>query len=250
MEYLATLSQPQYLLPLFVVFLSAFVQSVTGFGLVILASPLLMLFFEAKDTILITLIIAICSNTIQTPLVYKDSNRKLVRCLVIGAVFGLPIGLFFYHTFSNVALKIIISIAILGFLVISHFIKLRFNETTKKSLSTGVLSGFFYTTTGMGGIPLILYTSHMDMTPRMMRGTSIYYFFYGNFFSFAAFYLSGTDFTQTLHTIIYLLPGLFLGLGLGHLTFPYVPVKVFRRMVFLLLYIACFYSLYNAFIAL
>lgn len=250
MEYISTLLQPAYLIPLFVVFFSAFVQAITGFGLVILAAPLLMLFFEAKETILITLLIAICSNTAQTPLIYKDANRRLVRWLFIGAIAGMPLGLFVYHGVSNSMLKIVISMAILGFLIISRFLQLRFQETTKKSLAAGLLSGLFYTTTGMGGIPLILYTSHMDMTPKMMRGTSILYFFFGNFFSFCAFYLSGTSFAYAGHMALYLLPGLFLGLALGQLTFPYIPVRVFRRMVFGLLYIACFYSLYNAVMAL
>jgi uncharacterized membrane protein YfcA len=246
MEYIAALLLPQHYMPLFVVFFAAFVQAITGFGLVILAAPLLMIFFEAKETILITLLIAICSNTMQTGLVYKDSNQRLVRYLVFGAVCGLPIGLLFYHGFSNAMLKIAISIAILAFLVISRFLQLRFQETTRNSLLTGALSGFFYTTTGMGGIPLILYTSHMDMTPRMMRGTSIFYFFFGNLFSFVAFYFSGTDFSYAVQQVIYLLPGLFLGLGLGHVIFPYVPVAMFRKMVFALLYLACFYSLYGA----
>lgn len=250
MEYLAALLQPEHLWPLMVVFFATFVQAITGFGLVILASPLLMIFFDAKDTILITLLIAIVSNTMQTPLVYKDYNKKIVKYLVAGAIFGLPLGLIIYHNFSNVMLKITISIAILAFLLISRFLQLRFQETKKKSFSTGILSGVFYTTTGMGGIPLILYTSHMDMTPRMMRGTSIVYFFFGNIFSMAAFYFSNTDFTYAWNTTLYLLPGLFIGLVLGHLTFPYVPVKIFRRMVFALLYVACFYSMYNAILVL
>ena len=246
MEYVSALLQPENLQPLFVVFFAAFVQAITGFGLVILAAPMLMLFFAAKETILITLLVAICSNTLQTGLVYKDADVRLVRHLVMGAVAGLPVGLFFYHGFSNAMLKILISLAILAFLVISHFLRLHFQKTKKKSLMTGVLSGFFYTTTGMGGIPLILYTTHMNMTPKMMRGTSILYFFFGNIFSCLAFYLSGTDFFYAGQQVLYLLPGLFMGLGLGHIIFPYVPIVIFRRLVFALLYIACFYSIYAA----
>lgn len=249
MEYMMTIMEPQYLMPLFIIFFSAFVQAITGFGLVILAAPLLMLFFEAKETILITLLIAICSNTIQTPFVYKDANQSMVWKLFAGAIVGMPLGLIVYHGVSNSMLKIVISMAILGFLIISRFLHLRFYETTKKSLTAGFISGAFYTTTGMGGIPLILYTSHMDMTPKMMRGTSIVYFFFGNFFSFCAFYLSGTSFSYAFHMSLYLLPGLLGGLVLGQFIFPYIPVKIFRRMVFALLYIACLYSLYNAVIA-
>ena len=52
MEYVSALLQPENLQPLFVVFFAAFVQAITGFGLVILAAPMLMLFFAAKETIL------------------------------------------------------------------------------------------------------------------------------------------------------------------------------------------------------
>jgi uncharacterized membrane protein YfcA len=250
MEYLAGLFLPAHLFPELVVFFSALVQAITGFGLVILAAPLLMIFYDVKATILITLIVATCSNSVQTALVYKDADSRMVRYLVLGAIAGLPIGLLFYHGFSSTTLKIIISIAILAFLLISHFLKLKFHETNKNSLTTGLLSGFFYTTTGMGGIPLILYTSHMDMEPRMMRGTSIFYFFFGNFFSFVAFYVSGADFSAVINDVLYMIPALFIGLAVGHVSFPYIPVPVFRKMVFILLYVACFYSLYNAIIAL
>lgn len=246
MEYISTLAQPAYVFPLLIVLLSAFVQAVTGTGLVILAAPMLMLFFGAKETVLITLIIATVSNTGQAYFVYKDANLHIVRYMIVGSFFGLPLGLLLYYGFSNAMLKITISVVVILFLVISYFLKIQFQETSRNSLLTGAFSGIFYTTTGMGGMPLILYTTHMPMTPSMMRGTAIIYFFFGNVFSLIAFYVSGANFSYALHMTLYLLPGLLIGVLLGHAMFRFIPVNVFRHMVFALLYIACFYAAYGA----
>lgn len=51
-----------HLAPAFVIFFSAVLQSITGFGLVIVAAPLLMIFYDPKLTVPIMLLLACCAN--------------------------------------------------------------------------------------------------------------------------------------------------------------------------------------------
>ena len=56
---------PAHAGPMACVFLAAFLQSITGFGLVMVAAPLLMFFYEPKLTIVIMFFLAACGNSTQ-----------------------------------------------------------------------------------------------------------------------------------------------------------------------------------------
>jgi len=79
-------------LAMFLLFTASFVQSITGFGLSIISSPFLMLLYDAKTTVLMTLIISVFTNTIQVPLLYKHADYKMIGWLMVGAIFVLESG--------------------------------------------------------------------------------------------------------------------------------------------------------------
>lgn len=235
----------QHLMPMLVIFGASFVQSVTGFGLIIIAAPFLLVFYDAKLTILLVQCVAFCSNLVQTPLLYKDANMKMVGWLALGTCLGLPAGILVYHSFSNDSLKIVVSVTILLFLLITHFCHPKIHASNRNSTITGALTGIMSTTTGMGGPPLVIYFAYTNFTPRMLRATCIVFFFFGNISTLAAFIMSGVGLMPAMQEVVYLLPGLVLGLLAGHLAFDYVSAGMFRRMVFGILYLACAYTLYS-----
>ena len=245
LDYLNTAFTMQYLMPMLVIFGASFVQSITGFGLIIIAAPFLLIFYDAKLTILLVQCVAFCSNLVQTPLLYKDANMKMVGWLALGTCIGLPAGILVYHSFSNDSLKIIVSIAILAFLFITHFCHPKIHENNKNSTITGALSGIMSTTTGMGGPPLVIYFAYTNFTPRMLRATCIVFFFFGNISTLAAFLISGVEIMPAIENAVYLLPGLAAGLLMGHMAFRHVSAAMFRRIVFGILYLACAYTIYS-----
>ena len=235
----------QHLMPMLIIFGASFVQSITGFGLIIIAAPFLLVFYDAKLTILLVQCVAFCSNLVQTPLLYKEANMKMVGWLALGTCIGLPAGIFVYHSFSNDSLKIIVSVAILAFLLITHFCHPKIHESSRNSTITGALSGIMSTTTGMGGPPLVIYFAYTNFTPRMLRATCIVFFFFGNISTLVAFIMSGVGLMPAIEEAVYLLPGLAVGLLAGHMAFSHVSAGMFRRIVFGILYLACAYTIYS-----
>ena len=63
-----------HLAPALVIFFSAILQSITGFGLVIVAAPLLMLFYDPKLTVPVMLMLACCANLTQGIFALRTSN--------------------------------------------------------------------------------------------------------------------------------------------------------------------------------
>ena len=109
--YLINLSL--HIAPLFCVFLAAFLQSITGFGLVIVAAPLLMFFYDPKLVIPIMILLATCGNIAQTILLHRECQWKVIGWLLLGAVIGQPLGYQIYAAIPAHYLKILISCVVL-----------------------------------------------------------------------------------------------------------------------------------------
>ena len=233
-------------IPWLTIFAASFLQSITGFGLIMVASPFLLLFYDAKFTILLVLFIALCSNTIQFCLLYKDASRPMVIGLITGSLCGILPGICIYQSISSNTLKLIVGCIILGFLLLRHIVHLVVQQNRRNSILAGALSGLLYMTTGMGGPPLVLYFTYAHLAPKLQRATCVVYFFFGNFLSLGAFLLSGTDIWPAAKEAAVLLPSLAVGLLAGYRIFPYVSAALFQKIILSMLYIACIYTIGSA----
>lgn len=102
-----------HLAPALVIFFSAILQSITGFGLVIVAAPLLMIFYDPKLTVPVMLLLACCANFFQGLFALRTANLKLVFWLYLGVLCGQPIGFWAFDHASSAMLKIFISAIVL-----------------------------------------------------------------------------------------------------------------------------------------
>ena len=234
--------------PLFCIFLAAFLQSITGFGLVIVAAPLLMFFYDPKLVIPIMILLATCGNIAQTLLLHREAKWKLIGYLLLGAILGQPLGYQIYAAIPAHYLKILISIVILFSLTIMQLRKQQIAISPRNTLFTGIAAGTMAMTTGMAGPPIIMYLTSTAITARELRATSIGFFFFSNLVSLTTFTLGGVDLLPALNEFTYLLPGLAGGILLGQLTFRFFPVPIIKRIIFTLLYFTCFYTIYRVII--
>ena len=163
--------------PTLAVFFAAFIQSITGFGLVIIAAPLLMFFYEPKLTVPVMLLLACSGNAAQGFLMRRQANFPLIRWMYLGMLVGQPIGFFFFTYISNDALKVFINVVVLATLLLMQISHRRIEECRRNTVITGMLSGFTAITTGMGGLPFLIYLAYSKMPPDVFRATCFVYFF-------------------------------------------------------------------------
>ena len=214
--------------PLFCVFLAAFLQSITGFGLVMVAAPLLMFFYEPKLTIIIMFCLAGCGNCAQLLLLWKQVNWQRIAELFCGALAGIPLGVAVFRQ-------------------LPEFRRRRFEETRKNTILTGMLAGIMAMTTGMAGPPLILYFAYTSMPQNVFRATCIGYFFFSNLGSLIALWVTGVPIGEAVGECLFLLPGLACGIALGHWAFAFMPQQLIRKIIIILLYATCLYNICKAF---
>ena len=237
---------PSHAGPIFCVFLAAFLQSITGFGLVMVAAPLLMFFYEPKLTIIIMFCLAGCGNCAQLLLLWKEVNWQRIAELLCGALIGIPLGVSVFRQLPGDGLKVAVSVAILFTLVNMEFKRKRFEETQKNTIITGILAGIMAMTTGMAGPPLVLYFAYTTMPQNVFRATCIGYFFFSNLSSLVALWITGIPIGDAVGEFVYLLPGLAFGIALGHWAFRFMPQQLIRRIIIILLYVTCFYNICKA----
>jgi len=242
-QYLSALSA--HLAPLLCVFLAAFLQSITGFGLVIVAAPLLMFFYDPKLVIPIMILLAACGNITQTILLHKDIQWKTIGWLITGAILGQPIGCQIFLTLPGDFLKILISLMVLLSLAVMQLRQQKIRKCPRNTLFTGIAAGIMATTSGMSGPPVAIYFAHSTMSIQQLRATSIGFFLLSNLVSLTTFLLSGLDLAPAAHEFTCLLPGLACGVLLGHLTFHLFPVSLLKRIILSLLYFTCIYTIYT-----
>ena len=237
---------PAHAGPIVCVFLAAFLQAVTGFGLVMVAAPLLMFFYEPKLTIMIMFFLAACGNSAQLLLVWKQVHWQRMAELGCGALAGIPLGLVVFRQLPGDGLKIVVSVVILFTLAIMEWRSKRFEETRRNTILAGVLAGIMAMTTGMAGPPLVLYFAYTSMPHAVFRATCIGYFLFSNLCSLAALWMSGVNIGDAVGEFVYLLPGLAGGIALGTKAYPFMPQQLIRKIIIILLCAICFYNIWKA----
>jgi uncharacterized protein len=231
------LGLPHHLLPIFCIFLAAFLQSITGFGLVIVAAPLLLLFYDVKTMVPIMLLLACCGNFIQGLMYIKNANRSLVAWLYLGVLLGQPFGFWVFDYMDSSTLKLLINLLILLSLILMQASHRKIAERPRNSFITGIFSGFTSITTGMGGPPFLIYLAYTEMTTKMFRATCFVFFFLCNATSLTSYLIGGFSLVPALGEFIYLLPALVIGIIAGHVLYQYIPKQFIHRLIFLLLYL-------------
>lgn len=232
--------------PLACVFAAAFLQSATGFGLVMVMAPLLMYFYDAKLVILLTSLLALSGNMTQSILLRRHAHYGIVGWMILGAFCGQPVGLHIYQAVSPIWLKIVIGVIILLSLTLVQAFRLEARIRPRNSFITGFLAGTMAATTGMSGPPLILYFASAPFSPIEVRGSASMFFFLNNVVMLTTFFFGGVDFSAAVHEFIYVVPGMAFGIAAGFSASRRIPARLFRRCLFVILVVMCLHTIWGA----
>ena len=81
------------------------------------------------------------------------------------------------------------------------------------------------------------------MPPNVFRATCFVYFFLGNATSLISYLIGGFPLTGAFNEFVYLLPALAVGIIAGRESMRFMPAALFRKLVFVILYIASTYTI-------
>ncbi len=215
----------------FIVLFASFVRAVSGFGLALIAAPLLTFVMETKSAVALTVIITVISSifVLLHTWRYVDLRRAVLTCL--GAAFGIPVGTYFLSILSSTAILLAMaSIAIpLAILLVLGF-SYRFAKDSLGYVLAGFLGGTLAVTTSLGGAPVALFLLNQGLVTKKFVGTCSLIFL----FMYLATFLAHTSLdlisTEVLVQAVILIPALWLGTYSGIKVLPKIKPVLFKRI--------------------
>jgi uncharacterized membrane protein YfcA len=226
------------LLIIAVVFLAIFTQSIAGFGLALIAMPLLV---EGVGIELAAPLIALVGATAELIILlrYRSAlNWRAVGPLSAASLLGIPLGVYSLRYLDAHIVPIILGVIILGYALYALFAP-RLPEIRREGWAygfgfvAGLLSGAYNTS----GPPVVIYGNCRQWLPAEFKCNLQGFFLLNSAAVIATHALSG-NFTRPVWQAYGLaLPAIGLGLVAGFALDRRIEPALFRKIVLLLLII-------------
>ncbi|GGA20366.1 sulfite exporter TauE/SafE family protein [Psychrobacillus lasiicapitis] len=217
-----------------IILVASILQTSTGFGFSIMATPFLLLLFKPSEAIQINIILSLIISLALIMKVKKSIDTYLLKKLILGSIMGLPLGGLIYLTVDIKTFKLLISIILL-LLTLMLIFNVRFKSTTDRDYIVGGISGVLTISIGMPGPPLLIYFAGTNTGKEKTRATTLAFFLFIYLISLLSqLFLTGTD-MLVWRSSLYAIPAVFIGLILGQILFKYLNQQVFKIFTYILL---------------
>jgi uncharacterized membrane protein YfcA len=223
---------------LVVVFFAIFTQSVAGFGMTLVAMPILGLYY---DLTLISPLIALVGIVAKAMILIKYKyvfNFRIMWRVTIASLLFVPLGVkaldIMNKNFALDVLGVIVSIYALYSLLNS---RVRFKIREYWAFIFGAVAGFLGGAFNASGPPVVVYASAHSWTPKEFKSNlQGYALVNGAFIAFSHF-LEGNIDTEVLRIFPWTIPvtlfGVWFGIGLDR----YINPVMFQKIILWLLMI-------------
>lgn len=229
-----------------VVFVTAYAQTVVGFGFALLTVPILVLRLEVQEAVVLSAILGTVSSGLRSRVLKHDRDSDLARRYIFFALTGAPFGLLLFLFADMRILKGVIGLAVFaGIAVVQRGADLR---TVGPNLERvlGFVSGVLLTATSTNGPPLVLGLQSRRVSPEVFRATIASVFFVSGLVSVGLYLAIGSLTKAVLALSALALPTIFGANFFGLRTAQRIRPESFRLLVLMLLALAGASSIYSA----
>ena len=220
---------PLYLILLacFVVMLASAVQTAIGFGLALIAVPLLLLI----DTAMVPAPVVMMAFAQLLASVFQYWHKvdwSVLKLAFIGRIPGTFVAMWMMSYFGETGVKLFVGLAVLGAVVISLF-KITAEPNKRNHLYAGFFCGITGTTSGIGGPPIALL--YQNQTGDVIRANLSGFFLVGSVISLIGMGVVGFVTVQSWIYAALFLPSTLLGVVLGHKLKSYLKPTFMRPAI-------------------
>jgi uncharacterized membrane protein YfcA len=236
-----------YLLVCLVVFFAGVTQGLSGFGSVLLSLPLLAIFLEIKMVIPLVALFGLAITIVLLRQLWKQLEWKAVYPLLLSAVPGVPVGVFFLKRLETGTIQLILGIILIGYALYSLFLRSDHKGIHARwaylfGFLAGCLGGAFSAT----GPAVIVYTSLQPWNKDKIKVTLQVFFFVSGMTVVFFHALSGLTSLAVLRFFTVSLPMLIAGTYVGSFFYGKVHEEGYRKIVLILLALLGGFMMYRA----
>jgi len=226
-----------------IVFFAAILQSSIGFGFALITIPFFMLLYPVHLAIGLNIVLTLIVSLGSLIGVWKHMDKSFTGKLLVGTLFGIPLGALTYMYFNVHWLKIGISLIIL---VLTLALISGFTFTLPKRSAAyilGVMAGILGTAVSLPGPPLIIYLTARNTDKKQFAGTNLTLFSFTYLVSMFLLLASGHLPKQVWPLTFNLIPSMIAGIIVGYVIQNRINHKLFRNLTYCVLILSSCYSL-------
>ena len=221
-----------------VLFLAAFTQGLSGFGVALVTMALLPKIIGIKDAIVLVALVGFLVDFGVLLRYWQSLQFKKVLPLIVASFFGAPIGIFLLRRADEgLALAILGIILVLYALYALSGLKLPELKGRLWAYSAGFFGGLLGGAYNTPGPPVIMYASCKKWEPGEFKGNLQSFFVQNSIVVVIGHYFSG-NFTPSILSLFWQgFPFMLTGLLAGLVMDKWINPEVFRKIVLVLLVI-------------
>jgi len=214
---------------------AAFLQSISGFGFSLLAMPLLSIFVDVQDAVVIATLCGIFTNAVHLKKDLQLVDQAIARRISLSALIGMPLGVVVLSVFSATQKRAIIGavIVVLVYLMMRNFVLK--TENTTVDIFLGAFSGLLATSVSTNGPPLVFLLQSKQLDPWRLRATLAYVFTISGCASFIVLMIARKGSIEAFQYAFLSLPAMYLGTVVGRKARHRVTQEAFQRLMYVLL---------------
>lgn len=216
---------------LFAALLAGAVTGLTGFGLALISTPILLFVYEPRTVVVLTAIFSIFINAAVVWDSWHEARRRLALALFIPALFGIVVGAVVLGVIDPVYIRLAVgAIVIFSALLLVRDVTLPGANTRWGTLVAGSTSGALSTSTGLAGPPIVLLLASRGLPKHEFRGTSALYFLPMSIAALAVLVVRGLVEAPEIPLGLVLIPAAIAGKVIGTALLKHVSERAFRAV--------------------
>jgi uncharacterized membrane protein YfcA len=219
------------LVALFSALLAGTVTGMTGFGLALISTPLLLFVYEPRTVIVLTAIFSIFISGAVVLDSWRDAHERLALALLLPALAGIFVGTEILRAVNPDYIRLAIGvIVVFSALLLLRDVRLPGAGSRWGPLVAGSTSGALSTSTGLAGPPIVLLLAARDLPKHAFRGTSALYFLAMSLVGIVVLSLRGLVEGGDLQLAAVLIPAAIVGKAIGTAALKKVSEAAFRTI--------------------
>jgi uncharacterized membrane protein YfcA len=219
------------LVALFAALLAGVVTGLTGFGLALISTPILLFVYEPRTVVVLTAILSIFISAAVVWDSRHEARRRLALALLVPALFGVVVGTVVLGVINPVYIRLGVgAIVTFSALLLVRDIHLPGANTRWGTLVAGSASGALSTSTGLAAPPVVLLLASRGLPKHEFRGTSVLYFLPMSIAGLAVLAVRGLVEAPEVPLGLALVPAAIVGKAIGTALLKRTPEKAFRSI--------------------
>ena len=217
-----------------IILLSSFVRSAIGFGMGLIAMPLLGLIMNISVATPMLALSGMAMSLVIVGQDWKEVDWKSLRFLLAGAILGTPVGVLLLKQLPPEPVKMLLGIIVVLFSLHGLLGRkpLPFRPSRPLEFTLGLISGTFASGFNIGGPPLVAYGAIRGWTPSVFRASLQAYFMIAGLVALISHGAAGL-WTKTVFWIAAItLPAMIVGTWLGRRVNQRIDPARFQKLIY------------------